>query len=684
MPSNQARRSEDTPAREYDKGMGEAVANRTINRKILQEDGSTRIETWADVAQRVATGNAMLDPRVRGMKNHRKEEDEPAPYSAEFSAMHHHLRQASLLMSGRHLQHGDETQINRNMEVFTNCSTSTMSFLEFYLLLNGSGVGRCYDDVMMQIDWRLMPTVVCVINGTHTDVQSGEITAMDARSARHLYAHKTIHEYQVPDSREGWAQGIEKVETMTFAGCYRNDVLILEFSDVRCRNSPINGMQNRPASGPGPLIDAINKVAKLRDAGMEPWRATMFADHYFAECVLVGGARRAARMATKFWKDKSIFGFIELKRGGFLWSSNNSVMVDMEFWDSVKRVASLLETAGFEIINKEAFHKMIGRGLLTDSEVHAWKVFHAACEASYYDGTGEPGFITVERLVWNGKGSENLLDGDFAESKKYQLSPEAKQLSRVLAQAWNTMKYKVITNPCGEIVLNLLGAYCVIADVVPYHAQNDDDAEDAFRTATRALIRTNLMDSMYGKEVARTNRIGVGMTGIHEYAWARFQYGWKDLVDEAKSMDFWLMLSRFKRAVQDEAAVYSKIIGVVTPHTDTTMKPAGCATPDTVVNTVYGGKTLEDIFKDNGYNIDQLKELEDGTWLPVTSETIVFDESNECKQVTRLYVNGEKPVFELEFEDGFIVKLTGNHKLKTVSGWKRVDELTTDDEIISF
>ena len=53
-------------------------------------------------------------------------------------------------------------------------------------------------------------------------------------------------------------------------------------------------MQDRPASGPGPLILAIEKIAKMRDADMEPWRSTMFVDHYLAECVLVGGARRAA------------------------------------------------------------------------------------------------------------------------------------------------------------------------------------------------------------------------------------------------------------------------------------------------------------------------------------------------------------------------------------------------------
>jgi hypothetical protein len=624
--------------------MGEAVANRTINRKIdrttsrtqsatipRQDDASLddqvaaltksinikisnyevvhgddhevelnmqvtadiEIEKWEDVARRVSYGSAMLDPRITA---ERRKDAGPSPFSMEFDAMHHHLRQASILMSGRHLQHGDMNQPERNMEVFTNCSTAAASFLGFYLLLNGSGVGRCYDDAMMQIDWRLAPTVVTAIAGHHKDVISGEISAIDERTARHMYAGKTIHYFLVPDSREGWSQAIEKLETMAFAGCYRNDILLMDFTDVRCRNSPIGGMQDRPASGPGPLMHAINMVAKLREAGMEPWRAAMFADHYFAECVLVGGARRAARMATKIWTDKTIFGFIELKRGGFLWSSNNSVMVDMEFWDAVKRVKSMLIELGYDLIDKKAFHSMIGKGLLSPTEVHAWKVFVASVEASYNDGTGEPGFITVDRLTWNAEGSENLLDGDFAESHKIKLSPEAKQLMRVLAQVWSRMKYKVITNPCGEIVLNLLGAYCVIADVVPFHAgysvpkptgfdtgamwdaywnNVDADSEDAFRTATRALIRTNLMDSMYGKEVARTNRIGVGMTGIHEYAFSRFNFGWKEIVNEQVSIDFWLMLSRFKRAVQDESVLYSKLLGVNVPHTDTTMKPAG-------------------------------------------------------------------------------------------------------------
>lgn len=590
-----------TPARQYDKGMGEAVANRTVNRKVtkpvaqyernielprkddkalddevaawcksnnlvidsyhvfegdgekvgitLSVVGHIVVETWEDVARRVAMGSSLL--RVEDAQE-------------EFAAMHHHLRQASLLMSGRHLQHGDETQPSRNIEVFTNCATSASTFLEFYLLLNGSGVGRCYDDNMMQVDWSLMPTVAVCIDQMHKDVQSGEIVALDVRSAQHLYAHKEQIVFEVPDSREGWAQAIEKLEVLTFQGSHRNKVLLLDFSKVRPRGSPIGGMQDRPASGPGPLMNAIYHVAKLRDAGMQPWRATMFADHYFAECVLVGGARRAARMATKSWRDPSVFGFIELKRGGFLWSSNNSVTVDEDFW----RYVNDPTTSGH-------------------MAEHARKVFDEVCQASYHDKTGEPGFINVERLTWNNEGIEALMDGDFAESKKYKVMPETKFLQRAVVSAWARQGFKVITNPCGEIVLASVGGYCVIADVVPFHAGYtakmgdsyfidwDDDAEDSFRVATRALIRTNLMDALYAKEIKRTNRIGVGITGLHEYAWARFGFGWKDLVDEETSKPFWLMLSRFKRAVQQEAFLYATKLGVAVPHTDTTMKPAG-------------------------------------------------------------------------------------------------------------
>ncbi len=580
-----------TKARSYAKGMGQAIADRTINRKtikqlntpevhkleleilkstslndevrdyclnndfsdysyeVLKSDGNnisillsvtakSQMEEWEDVAYRVARGNTILHPQDA---------------EAEFSKMHNHLRQATLLMSGRHLQHGDENQAFRNMEVFTNCATSASSFLLFYLLLNGSGVGRSMDDDLMLVNYRNLPIVVPVINSNHPDVLSGEISErLDLKSAEHVYKNRTIHLFTVPDSREGWAQAVEKMEVMAFDGTHRDSVLILDFSIVRGRGKPIKGMQNRPASGPGPLMLAIEKMAKLREASMDPWRSAMFADHYLAECVLVGGARRAARMATKSWRDKTVFDFISIKRGGHLWSSNNSVTVDEEFWSYVKN-------------SKEK----------SEMTEHARLVFNAIADASYHDGTGEPGIINQDKLTQNNTGFDGYLDGKFAESKKYKLSIEAINLNKALALVCKDLKYQQITNPCGEISLNLLGGYCVIGDVVPYHATSDEEAIDAFKTATRALMRVNLMDSMYKREVNRTNRIGVGITGFHEWAWKRFGFGFKDIIDEKKSSEMWLLVSRFKRAVRSEAIAYAKVLNVNVPHTDTTIKPAG-------------------------------------------------------------------------------------------------------------
>jgi adenosylcobalamin-dependent ribonucleoside-triphosphate reductase len=573
--------------RTYAKGIGQAVADRTINRVIIHKlkepekitikikhsqklsldeevreycrnrgyvishydsikknyvtihiTAKEKTEHWIDVALRVAKGNTLLHP-----------EDS----NTEFLKMHHHLRKATLLMSGRHLQHGDETQPLKSMETFTNCATSAMSFIKFYLLLNGCGVGRAMDDELILVDYQYLPIVVPVINGDHPDVLSGEISGQpDQRSAVHMYKNKTIHIYEVPDSREGWAKAIEKMEVMAFLKIHQSDVLIIDFSTVRQKGTPIKGMQNCPASGPGPLMMAILKMARLREAGMEPWRSTMFADHFLAECVLVGGARRAARMVTKSWKDPSIFDFINIKSGGFLWSSNNSVTVDAEFWNYVRD--PLIETA----IAKQAR-----------------KVFQSITTAAYYDATGEPGIINQDRLTHNEAGIKYFLDGEFVGSKKYQLDSKTLELTKILATVAKNMQFHQITNPCGEISLNLLGGFCVIADVVPYHAENDDEASDAFATATKALMRVNLMDSIYKKEVVRTNRIGVGITGFHEWAWNRFGFGWHDIIDEHKSREMWLLLSRFKRVVKKTAIDYAKILGQVVPHTDTTIKPAG-------------------------------------------------------------------------------------------------------------
>lgn len=605
-------------ARAYFAGMGEAVADRTVNRRIftsaqiamlssdrvlkinladknlaewmnaatlsgfnvIVDDSTkftsglpkTRMEDWGDVSRRVALGNVSLV-------------DDLGEKSPDFAIMQKHLRQASLLMSGRHLQHGDENQKNRPMEVFTNCSTSAATFLSFYLLLNGSGVGRSYDDAMMKVDWRLMPNVVVVIDADYPDRSkmieewndaAGDMVSVpmvpdvmtpDEAAKKYGKKKKDVSWFDVPDSRGGWAKGFELVESMAYEGDKRDHVLVLNYTAVRPNGSPIRGMQNRPSSGPGPVMRAMIKLAGLRMCKLEPWEATMFADHFAAECVLVGGARRAARMSTKTWRDRTVLGFISIKRRHGLYTSNNSVAIDDEFRSRCKIVRQEIAANPGKPVQELS--------LLDEMDLWAWTVLLALAEASYYDGTGEPGIINQDRLTAIDDGIESYLTDVFAGSREYTVNEATYALLSDLAQAVLSSTYTMITNPCGEIALLMLGAYCVIADVVPFHTENDEDAEEAFRVAVRALIRTNTMDSLYNREVARTNRIGVGMTGFHEWVYARFGFTWYDLIDEQKSQDLWQLVARFKRAVVDECETYSAYLGVTVPHTNTTMKPAG-------------------------------------------------------------------------------------------------------------
>lgn len=612
----------------YFPGMGEAVADRTVNRRIFTQaqkaklphtilinpkddlhdvwrnaaelscwpfritsdapfqtqEPETRIEGWADVAERVAEGNAGLV--------HGEEYDATELFS--------HIASGNVLMSGRHLQHTDRNLKNRNLEVVTNCSTSVLSVVLFYLLLNGSGVGRSYDDDVMLIDWCLkMPHVKIAISDDYPDRKKTKVDWCDKAQAMIemplVGAHiKNLHEtyleipvtakinvYKVADSRGGWAKAVEQVERMAYEG-RTNEYLILEFSDVRPNGQPIRGMQNRPASGPGPLMDALYSIAQIKYKRMPAWEATMHVDHFLAQCVLVGGARRAARMATKHWKDSTIFGFIDFKERNNYWTSNNSVAIDDEFRERSTKMIGVLKSR-YDEFDEMSPDELIGAAaemlLVTDTlddwDFHAFRVLVEISDSLYHNGKGEPGIINQDKLKVDDSGIEDYIDGMFADSKDFSLDPTTMALTRALARVMITMRYSMIVNPCGEIALLMLGAYCVIADVVPFHADTDDDAEAAFRAAVRALIRTNTMDSLYSREVQRTNRIGVGLTGFHEWAYARFGFTWHDLVDETKSMALWRLMSRFRRAVTDEARSYSAKLGVVQPHTDTTFKPAG-------------------------------------------------------------------------------------------------------------
>lgn len=464
---------------------------------------------------------------------------------AEYNSLRKYIAQHLILMSGRHLQHGDLQQPQKNGTLFTNCSTATTATMVFYLLLNGSGVGTCYDDDVTVVDWSHCPNIIVTLDSEHPD-NCGVFPSKEEIFAS-IEPGTNLSFLSVGDSREGWSKAVELVETITYKNkkasyISRVDYVVLDFSRVRPQGAPIAGMQDRPSSGPVPLMKALESIARLCRKSMKaPWELAMIVHHELAACVLVGGVRRSSRIACKYWKEPGAIDFIDIKRHGGLWTANNSLLVDADFWSE------------------------IGKGGLADD------IFIAATTAAYNDRTGEPGFINVDRLTTNNSGLEltNIGGGGF------YLSPAHKVIQRKIMDVCLNKKYTQIVNPCSEISLFLNSGFCVIGDLAPYFGESLDEIKDAARFITRALIRTNLMPSVYEEEVKRTNRIGVSLTGIHEFAFKFWGYNFHDLLDEEYAADFWLFLDELGRVVESEARSYSAQLGLNEPHTALCIKPSG-------------------------------------------------------------------------------------------------------------
>ena len=544
------------PPRALSPGMGIAVARRTVFRA---EDEAC----FGRVADRVAAGNIALLGRA------------DAETAAERARLRNAIATGALLTSGRHLQHGDADQPGRNIEVFTNCATAIASFVKFYLLLNGSGVGRSYDDALIAVDWAEAPTLRFRLAAEHPDFpNAATVLGEDAPELARLAAPEApadARRHVIADSREGWAKAVELLESMAFAGA-RGQTLVLDFSEIRPAGAPIRGMQGRPASGPLSLLRAFLNIQRhviepARASGMARWEQALLVDHHLSVEVQVGGARRAARMATKSWRDPDILRFIRIKEAGGLWTANHSVMVDAAFW------AALDAPDG----------------------ARAREIFAEATRCAYVNG--EPGFINGDKLEDHRTGSARERpvheDGRDVRSARYQVD-EAAPLLATLARAAAAADFPMTTNPCGEIALHVAGGYCVIADFAPLLACPapldgfapgapppdvaalwDARAEDAVRLGVRFLMRANRMDALYGQEVARTNRMGIGPTGLHEYAWMRFGLDFHDLLDETHAAPFWAMLARLSAAAKDEGLTYAAALGLNRPVTVTTVKPSG-------------------------------------------------------------------------------------------------------------
>jgi adenosylcobalamin-dependent ribonucleoside-triphosphate reductase len=522
-------------------------------------------QNWQERLLEVVGGNFMLDRNF----------DE-----ADLQKTWEYAARGIIPMAGRHLQHGDFDQANKKLEKFCNCATALATFTQFKLGLDGCGIGADYSTAVRRVNWDNMPYIRVVLSSSHPDFGSaynemqGGMESLEEAREKYPSESESVRWLDVEDSCEGWVRAVAAMETAAYHEKHREKTFIYNFTPVREEGRPIAGQQGRPASGPLPLMRAFLKIASIRGAGMQPWKQAMFIDHYLASCIVLGGVRRMARIATKYWKDRDIFDFIEIKRGGGLWSANNSILVDKQFWEEAK-----------------------------DPRTHAARVFQSAIGALYYDRSGEPGFINVDQLTQPSAEEKAKIDPAEVINREYygkELHPKTYEMLEKITTYALKQPYWIIINPCAEVPLATLGGFCLVGDTNMARVKSKEEFIDAVACVGEMLVRVNRMESIYKQETDRTNRIGVSMIGVHEGAWNLFGLKFADLIADydylmrtsvedlrnhysltenvPKNLAFWLFIDEARQSVENRTSKYSKKLGMNAPETATVMKPGGTVT----------------------------------------------------------------------------------------------------------
>ncbi|MBZ0281104.1 MAG: replicative DNA helicase [Anaerolineae bacterium] len=98
------------------------------------------------------------------------------------------------------------------------------------------------------------------------------------------------------------------------------------------------------------------------------------------------------------------------------------------------------------------------------------------------------------------------------------------------------------------------------------------------------------------------------------------------------------------------------------------LRESGCLAGDTLIHLPDSGQyvPIRDLVGKVGFRVTSLNTE---TW------------KLEPGEVTNSFCTGVKPVYRLTTQLGRSIRATANHKFLTINGWKRLDELSTDDHI---
>ena len=219
--------------------------------------------------------------------------------------------------------------------------------------------------------------------------------------------------------------------------------------------------------------------------------------------------------------------------------------------------------------------------------------------------------------------------------------------------------------------------FCNLSEVV---VRATDTVEDLARKARLATIlgtlQSTLSDFRYINKRWKTNTeeerlLGVSLTGICDHK-----------LLNTPSAELAATLSSIRENCVKTNKEFAKAIGVQESAAVTCVKPSGCTDIDTKIKTSNGIMTIKEIFEHMGYYIQNYNQ---GDWLEPTKDLLVYDENDELKPITKLFVNGFAETYEVSDENGNTYEFTAEHKVKvTGKGWVRVDELSEGDDVVKF
>ena len=231
-------------------------------------------------------------------------------------------------------------------------------------------------------------------------------------------------------------------------------------------------------------------------------------------------------------------------------------------------------------------------------------------------------------------------------------------------------------NPCCEVILRPQ-QFCNLSEVVIRPNDTLDDLKEKIKSAVvfgclqSLLTNFKYISDEYKNNCEEERLLGVSLTGLRDHEIL------KSVNKESKRY-----LKEMKTCAISYAKEISKKLNINIPGAITSVKPSGCTTLETKIKTSEGIKSMAEIF--SLLTFDNFFEKNAGSWIIPVKSLSVYDVNNNLKEITKLFINGLSEVYEIEDEQGNIYKFTGEHKLKTDSGWKRVDELDKSDNIVSF